>query len=314
MNLNNKMNKKTGVFIGRFQPFHLGHLSVINRMEKDESIARILVGIGSAQEANSFTNPFSFREREAMIGQVLKARLKKPFKIFGVQDVNQPKLWLDLVKLAAKEPFDIIYTNNPEVEEIAKGAGIKVNRSELTLGITATNIRKAIAKGEDISDLVPKEILAQLRLFKNRTINPCVTADIIINYKNKGIVLIQRKKREGDSNSLKWALPGGHLNYGLETLEEAAARECKEETNLDISLTSQNQFRQYSSPSRDLRGHYVTSVFYQEVKEGKLKAGDDAVDIGVYSLETKLPPLAFDHEQIIIDYKNFINSNRRKND
>lgn len=142
--------------------------------------------------------------------------------------------------------------------------------------------------------------------------NPASTIDVIINYQDQGYVLIRRSQKEGDPNSLKWALPGGFINYGLENLEQAAVRETKEETNLDISVSQKDQFRVYSDPDRDPRGHIITTVFHIRINNGALKAGDDAVDIGVFRLDNLPGPLAFDHEQILTDYEEFINSCRQE--
>ena len=85
--------------------------------------------------------------------------------------------------------------------------------------------------------------------------NPVPTVDIIIEVRGpeRGIVLIERK-----NPPFGWALPGGFVDYG-ETLEQAAVREAKEETSLDVTLV--RQFHAYSDPDRDPRGHTITMVF-----------------------------------------------------
>lgn len=123
--------------------------------------------------------------------------------------------------------------------------------------------------------------------------NPAVTVDAIIEHK-EGIVLVRRGK---DPYKDMWALPGGHVEYG-ESLETAVAREIFEETGLE--LFDFFQFKAYSEPGRDPRGHYVSMVYYGKAK-GDLNAGDDACDVKVYNLE-QLPPLAFDHQGMINDY------------
>lgn len=120
---------------------------------------------------------------------------------------------------------------------------------------------------------------------------PKLTVDIIIEVK-QGIVLIERK-----NPPLGWALPGGFVDYG-ESLEETAVREAKEETSLDVKLI--RQFHTYSEPIRDPRHHTVTAVYIAEAT-GVPKACDDAKNIGVYTQKT-LPPLVFDHSQILHDY------------
>ena len=94
-----------------------------------------------------------------------------------------------------------------------------------------------------------------------------------------------------------WALPGGFVDLG-EPLGHAAAREALEETSLAIELTE--QFFAYSSPDRDPRRHTVSTVFIATAR-GLPKAADDAGRVDVFT-EDSLPPLAFDHGQILTDY------------
>jgi len=123
--------------------------------------------------------------------------------------------------------------------------------------------------------------------------NPFPTVDIIIEIKSKGIVLIKRK-----NPPYGWAIPGGFVDYG-ESLEKAAVREAKEETNLDVKLI--RQFHTYSDPKRDPRHHSISTVYIAKAK-GIPKAKDDALEIGIFN-ETNLPDnIAFDHRVILKDY------------
>jgi len=123
--------------------------------------------------------------------------------------------------------------------------------------------------------------------------NPFPTVDIIIKFA-EGIVLISRKNPPQG-----WALPGGFVDYG-ETLEQAAIREAKEETNLDVEI--QYLLGCYSDPKRDPRFHTVSTVFVAKGK-GELKGMDDAKEAKVFKLE-EIPWdfLAFDHAQILKDF------------
>jgi ADP-ribose pyrophosphatase YjhB (NUDIX family) len=127
--------------------------------------------------------------------------------------------------------------------------------------------------------------------------HPIPTVDIIIEIKREngqeGIILIKRKNPPPG-----WALPGGFVDCG-ESLEEAAVREAKEETSLDIRLKS--QFHTYSDPKRDPRKHTISTV-YVATAQGKPKAQDDAQDIGIFTKEEINFPLAFDHQEILADY------------
>jgi ADP-ribose pyrophosphatase YjhB (NUDIX family) len=126
---------------------------------------------------------------------------------------------------------------------------------------------------------------------------PIPTVDIIIEIEREngqeGIILIKRK-----NSPHGWALPGGFVDYG-ESLEEAAVREAKEETSLNIILKS--QFHTYSDPKRDPRKHTISTV-YVAAAQGRPKAQDDAQDIGIFTEEEINFPLAFDHQKILADY------------
>lgn len=123
--------------------------------------------------------------------------------------------------------------------------------------------------------------------------NPIPTVDIIIEVESKGVVLIKRK-----NPPYGWAIPGGFVDYG-ESLEEAAVREAKEETDLNVKLIK--QFHTYSDPKRDPRHHSISTVYIAKAK-GKPKAKDDALEIGIFT-ESNLPDeLAFDHGLILKDY------------
>jgi len=108
-----------------------------------------------------------------------------------------------------------------------------------------------------------------------------------------GIVLIRRK-----NPPYGWALPGGFVDYD-ESLEQAAKREAKEETSLEIQIV--NQMFTYSDPERDPRFHTITTVYVARAK-GTPEAKDDAAEIGVFSKEEIDFPLAFDHARILEDY------------
>ena len=123
--------------------------------------------------------------------------------------------------------------------------------------------------------------------------NPIATVDIIIEVESKGVVLIKRK-----NPPYGWAIPGGFVDYG-ESLEKAAMREAKEETNLEVNLV--RQFHTYSDPKRDRRHHSISTVYIAKA-EGLPQAKDDALEIGTFN-ESNLPEeIAFDHRSILKDY------------
>lgn len=121
---------------------------------------------------------------------------------------------------------------------------------------------------------------------------PLLAVDAVIFF-GDGIVLIQRKNPPFER---RYALPGGFVEVG-ETTEDAARREAKEETGLDIEIVC--LVGVYSAPNRDPRGH-VVSICYLARGDGELRSGSDARSAEVFRVDD-LPPLAFDHEKIIGD-------------
>lgn len=124
--------------------------------------------------------------------------------------------------------------------------------------------------------------------------NPVPTVDIIISHPGRGIVLVKRR-----FPPYGWALPGGFVDYG-ETVENAARREAKEETGIEVLLG--DLVGVYSDPSRDARLHTISTVFAARcVDPDTLQSGDDAAEALFFPLNG-LPELAFDHGAIVQDY------------
>ena len=130
---------------------------------------------------------------------------------------------------------------------------------------------------------------------------PSLTVDIFIYNENHEFILIKRKN---DPFKDHWALPGGFVDYG-ETTENAAIREAKEETSIDIE--SVKLFNVYSDPERDPRRHTVSIVYLAHGNFDDAKADDDAKDIDVFSFDVlEKEKLAFDHEKILTEVKKFL--------
>ena len=125
--------------------------------------------------------------------------------------------------------------------------------------------------------------------------NPIPAVDLIIEIEGQGLVLIERRNPPPG-----WALPGGFVEVG-ETLEQAAVREAKEETCLDVELLG--QFHTYSDPNRDPRMHCISTVFVARAT-GTPKAEDDAKSVALFPKDRLPEVLAFDHRKILEDYLN----------
>ena len=125
---------------------------------------------------------------------------------------------------------------------------------------------------------------------------PYAAADVIIRYQD-GIVLIERKNEPSG-----WAIPGGFVEIG-ESVEEAAVREAREETSLDVTLSE--LFHVYSKPGRDPRFQTVSVVFIG-IGTGTLKGMDDARRADVFRADNLPAQIAFDHRKILEDYYRYV--------
>lgn len=125
---------------------------------------------------------------------------------------------------------------------------------------------------------------------------PKLTADVIVVNSNSEVLLVERKNKP-----YGWAIPGGFVDYG-ETVESAAIRELKEETDIDANIEDLYFLNVYSDPKRDPRGHTVSVVYYI-FSDKSAVAGDDAKDAKFYPLHGLPENIAFDHRKILNDLK-----------
>ncbi len=121
-----------------------------------------------------------------------------------------------------------------------------------------------------------------------------MAADLIIEYPDGRIILIKRKN---DPYKDHWALPGGMVEAN-ERVEQAAVREAKEETGVNIQLN--RIVGVYSDPDRDPRGRVVSVTYHASPIDGDPAAASDASDIQLTDKFFEMP-LAFDHEQMLRD-------------
>lgn len=296
-------------FIGRFEPFHNGHLSVVRRAL--QNCDRLIVLIGSAQSARSTRNPFSSAEREVM----LRAALGN-----------------DADRVVIRHIPDHLYNEGAwqadvqhNVSEVIIAAGKTLSDSRIGLighekdesswylhafpqwnlidvpfasGLSATELREHLFSEDDgalrlVEANVPKPVFETLLAFRKtktfaqlaeeyRHISAYKTAwaaapypptfttvDVVIVHSGH-VLLVKRGAQPGKG---LWALPGGFVNQ-QETLLTAALRELKEETRIKLPLPvlrgSLKGQRVFDEPDRSQRGRTITHAFYFEFPSGDL--------------------------------------------
>lgn len=150
------ISQKPVLFIGRFQPFHLGHLDAIKQILKRHK--KVVIGIGSSQFFGETKNPFKVLLRAKMvIKSLLEAGIKKNrFSIFEISDINNDKLWVSHVEKIVPK-FDIIYSGSRHVQKLFRHDGkYKIKIPKFNLKISATMVRSKMKRKQNWQKLVPK--------------------------------------------------------------------------------------------------------------------------------------------------------------
>lgn len=145
-----------GLYIGRFQPYHLGHQAVIQKIAEEAD--EIVIVIGSAQESHTLENPFTAGERMDMIYTAL-GDLRARCYVIPLQDIKRNAVWAAHLKSMVPK-FDVVYSNNPLVVQLLSEAGIVVRRSPMYSRsvFSGTVIRKLMLEGGDWRALVPASV------------------------------------------------------------------------------------------------------------------------------------------------------------
>ena len=161
-----------GLLIGRFQPFHLGHLdAVLFGLSRAENL---FICIGSSKKSNEMKNPFSAEERREMITLSIEPSITDRIKIFDIPDVGDHEKWtFEIDKTVPK--YDVVFTNDEFTETLFKKHGMNVIPVVLKdrEKFSGTNVRQLIADGKNWQDLVPRGTKKVLDLIdaKNRLKN-----------------------------------------------------------------------------------------------------------------------------------------------
>jgi len=144
-----------GLLIGRFQPFHLGHLDALRfALSKVE---QLWIGIGSSNKSIEHKNPFNAEERKEMILTSIDDTISKRIKIYFIPDLEDHKKWIETIDSIVPK-FDVVFTNDEMTQSLYSKCGMKVIPVPFTKReiLTGTNIREKIVGDQNWHELVPE--------------------------------------------------------------------------------------------------------------------------------------------------------------
>ena len=153
-----------GLYVGRFQPFHLGHLHAVKYVLSQ--VEEVVIVIGSAQYSHQLDNPFTAGERVTMVREALgEAEVpSSKYWIIPVRDMHVHMMWVAEVRGYTPE-FEPVYSNEPLTRRLFTEAGFSVksipfNKRHLYL---ATEIRERMLRNDSWTEFVPKGVVAYIR-------------------------------------------------------------------------------------------------------------------------------------------------------
>ncbi len=152
------------LLIGRFQPFHRGHLEVVLKIRADRPTASLLIGVGSAEASYTWENPFTAGERLEMIGRALAEAKVENTLVLPIADISRHALWVTYLE-GLLPKFDRVYTNNPLTRLLFERSGYEVESPPLfdRDRFEGARIREQLAEGSHgWKDAVPPAVAAYL--------------------------------------------------------------------------------------------------------------------------------------------------------
>lgn len=295
-------NFDIALLIGRFQPFHMGHLALLQKAL--ETAPKVVVLLGSAFQAHSPRNPFSHIEREAMIRSTLTPEQQERVLFVAQRDCWDTPKWIQATRHTIfnavgnariavvghqKVQSQVYLQNFPNWGYVAAGYQGDVNATQIRTALFAGNLKP-------VQNWLPPTIYSHLNLWLNTSLaqeiiaenqaiieyqvkwgkGPFVTCDALVECCGH-ILLIQRGRRPGLGLH---ALPGGFLEVH-ESFSEGALRELQEETGLELSEAEKVPFQSliFAHPERSLRARIITQVVHFKLQRPSLpqvQGADDA--------------------------------------
>jgi len=157
---------RVGLLVGRFQPFHVGHLEAVKYALK--RVDYLYVVVGSAQRSHERDNPFTAAERIAMIKGALDGNGIDPSRWMAIPipDADSHSLWVSTVESMVPK-FDVVFTNDALTFSLFKNEGIEVKAVRYLdrNRYSATNVRDRILERKDWESLVPPEVAKLVKKF-----------------------------------------------------------------------------------------------------------------------------------------------------
>jgi nicotinamide-nucleotide adenylyltransferase len=167
--------RKRGLYVGRFQPLHLGHIELMKFALREKDIGELIIVIGSAEKSHTLQNPFTAGERFEMLYRTLYWEQWTPegdsmrdfIKIIPVPDNPSNSAWVATIESYTPK-FNIVFTNEPISKRLFKENNYEV-RGHLMLDRSihqGKNVREKMCKeltsfsgwNDDWRNLVPKQV------------------------------------------------------------------------------------------------------------------------------------------------------------
>lgn len=305
-----------GVFIGRLQPFHIGHKEVIDRMIME--CDSVLILLGSANCERSYRNPWSYKEREEMLRKEYGNEvLIEPLNDYLYDDAAwRADVRLTINKHAGEDKVTIYGHSKQDTDYLNWFGEFRYIEVTTSSTVSGTEVRKSMFLQNTLPEKAQHEAYYMHReetMFRaypyQETLN-FLTADALVVTRDK-ILLIKRKNYPGKGS---WAMPGGFKNRN-ETIYDCIVRELYEETGIvlaDYKYRFANSDMQiYSSPKRAMANGGIprTTVVFKITldTEVPVEAKDDAERVEWHPIVDALNTLEMfsDHRDIIIDMLQF---------